>query len=64
MTVMLVEQDMELGQLRQVIGQLQEEEKKASGRAEKLAKELKGEYFMVGVIAEVTSSFDRSFWCL
>ena len=50
--------------MRQVIGQLQEEEKKASGRAEKLAKELKGEYFMVGVIAEVTSSFDVSFWCL
>ena len=59
MTVMLVEQDVELGQLHQVIGRLQEEEKKASGRAEKLAEELKDEYFMAGVIAEVTSSFDR-----
>ena len=64
MTVMLVEQDVELGQLHQVIGRLQEEEKKASGRAEKLAEELKGEYFMVGVIAEVTSLFNASFWCL
>jgi len=54
----------ELGQLRQVIGQLQEEGKKVSGQAEKLAEELKGEYFMGGVIAEVTSSFDVSFWCL
>ena len=64
MTFMLVEQDAELDQLRQVIGQLQEEEKKASRRAKKLAEELKGEYFMVRVIAEVTSLFDRSFWCL
>jgi len=61
---MLVEQDVELGQLCQVIGQLQEEEKKVSGWAEKLAEELKGEYFMARVIAEVTSSFDASFWCL
>ena len=30
-TIMFVEQDTELGQLHQVIGQLQEEEKKASG---------------------------------
>ena len=52
---MLVEQDAELGQLRQVVGQLQEEEKKATGRAEKLAEELKGEYFMVGVTAKVIS---------
>ena len=43
MIVMYVEQDAELGQLRQVISQLQEEKEKASGRAEKLAKELKGE---------------------
>ena len=41
--VTFVEQDAELGQLRQVIDQLQEEEKKASRRSEKLAKELKGE---------------------
>ena len=40
--VNFVEQDAELGQLRQVVRQLQEE-KKASGRAEKLAEELRGE---------------------
>ena len=38
-----VEQDVELGQLHQVIGQLLEEKEKASGRAEKLAEDLKGE---------------------
>ena len=57
---MLVEQDAELGQLRQVIGQLQEEEKTASGSAEKLAEELKGEYFVFGVTAEVISLLDGS----
>ena len=41
--IAFVEQDTELGQLRQVIGQLQEEKEKASGRAEKLAEDLKGE---------------------
>ena len=63
-TVMLVEEDAELGQLHQTIEQLQEEEKKTARLAEKLAEELKGEYFMVGVITEVTSLFDVSFWCL
>ena len=43
MIVTFVEQDAEIGQLRQVIGQLQEEEKKASGLAEKLDEELKCE---------------------
>ena len=43
MTVMFVEQNTELGQLCQVIGQLQEEKEKASGRVEKLAEELEGE---------------------
>ena len=62
--ITFVEQDVELGQLRQVISQLREEKEKASGRAEKLAEELKGEYFIVGVITEVTTSFDGSFWCL
>ena len=38
-----VEQDAMLGQQRQNVGQLQEEKEKASGRAEKLAEELKGE---------------------
>jgi len=41
--VTFVEQDAEIGQLCQVVGQHQQEEKKASGRAEKLAEELKGE---------------------
>ena len=52
---MLVEQDVKLGQQCQTIWQLQEEEKKATGRAEKLAEELKGEYFVVGVTAEMIS---------
>ena len=43
LTVMFVEQDAELGQLREVIDQLQEEKEKASGRAEKLAEDLEGE---------------------
>ena len=55
MTIVLVEQDAELSQLCQTIRQLQEEEKKAIGRAEKLAEELKGEYFVVGVTAELIS---------
>ena len=41
--ITFVEQDAEIGQLHQVVGQLQEEEKKASVLAEKLADELKGE---------------------
>jgi len=48
-TITFVEQDAELDQLRQVIGQLQEKEK-TSGRAEKLAEDLEGESFMVGVL--------------
>ena len=42
-TVMFVEQDAELGRLRQVISQLQEEKEKVSGRVEKLADDLEGE---------------------
>ena len=55
---MLVEQDAELGRLRQVVSQLQEEEEKTAGRVEKLAEELKGEYFMVGVTDGVISLLD------
>ena len=58
MTVMLVEQDVELDQLCQVIDQLQEEEKKMAGWVEKLAKELKGKYIMLGVTAGVISLLD------
>ena len=41
--VTFVERDAELGQLHQVVSQLQEDKGKASERVEKLAKELKGE---------------------
>ena len=57
-TVALVEQDAELGQLRQAVEQLREEKAKELGRADKLAEELKGEYFMVGVSAEVVFLLD------
>ena len=52
-TVVLVEQDMELRQLCQALEQLREEDKE-TGRANKLAEELDGEYSMVGVADEVT----------
>ena len=43
MTIMLVEQDAKLGQLRQAIEQLEEEKAKESEHAKKLTEELKGE---------------------
>ena len=58
MTVALVEQDVELGQLRQALEQLREEKVKETGRANKLAEELNGEYSLVGVTAEVTFLLD------
>ena len=58
MTIVLVEQDAKLGQLRQTIEKLREEKAKESERVEKLAKELKGEYFMVGGTIGVTSLLD------
>ena len=58
MTVVLAEQDAELGQLRQAIEQLREEKTKETRRADKLAEELNGEYFLVGVTAEVVSLLD------
>ena len=57
-TAVLVEQEAELGQLHQTVEQLQEEKAKESGRADKLAEELKGEYFLVGVTIEVVSLLD------
>ena len=60
MTVVLVEQDAELGQLCQNVEQLQEEKVKEIGQADKLAKELKGEYFLVGVTIDVVSLIDGS----
>ena len=58
LTVVLVEQDVELGQLCQALDQLLEEKAKETGRANKLAEELNGEYSLVGVTAEVTSLLD------
>ena len=55
MTVVLVEQDAELSQLRQTIEQLREEKVKESGRADKLGEVLKGEYFLVRVTVGVIS---------
>ena len=58
MTVVLVEQDVELGQLCQDTKQLREEKAKEIGRADKLAEELNSEYSLVGVNAEVVSFLD------
>ena len=58
MTVVLVEQDVELGQLCQIVVQVREEKAMESGQAEKLAEELKGEYFMVRVSVGVISLLD------
>ena len=55
MIIVLVEQDAELSQLRQNIEQLREEKANEFRRADKLAGELKGEYFLVGVTIEVVS---------
>ena len=49
MTVVLVEQEAGLSQLHQALEQLREEKVKELGRADKLAEELKCEYFLVGV---------------
>ena len=57
-TVALVEQDAELGQLRQAVEQLRQEKAKESERANKLAEELKGEYLLVGITVEVVSLYD------
>ena len=57
-TVVLVEQDVELGQLRQALEQLREEKEKEIGRANKLAEELNGEYSLVGLSDEVTFLLD------
>ena len=58
LTIVLVAQDVELGQLRQALEQLREEKAKETGRANKLAEELNGEYSLVRVTAEAASSPD------
>ena len=57
-TIVLVEQDAELGQLCPVVEQLLQERAKESERADKLAEELKGEYLLVGIAVEVVSLYD------
>ena len=57
-TIALVEQDAELGQLCQAIEQLRQEKAKESERADKLAEELKGEYLLVRINVEVVSLYD------
>ena len=59
-TVALVEQDAELGQLRQAVEQLRQEKANESERADKLAEELKGEYLLVGITVEVVSLYDET----
>ena len=56
--VALVEEDAELGPLRQAIEQLRQEKSKESERADKLAEELKGEYLLVRITVEVASLYD------
>ena len=60
MTVVLVEQNTELGQLCQALEQLREEKVKETGRADKLAEELNGKCSLVGVNAEVVSFLDET----
>ena len=57
-TILLVERDVELGQLRKTIEQIQQENAKESERANKLAEELKGEYLLVGITIEVVFWYD------
>ena len=59
-TVALVEQDAELGQLRQAIDQLCQEKAKEAEQADKLAEELKGEFLLVGITIEVASLYNGS----
>ena len=56
--VVLVEQDVELGQLCQALEQLREEKEKETGRVNKLAKELDGEYSLIGLSDEATFLID------
>ena len=55
---MIVEQDAELGQMRQAVDQLRQEKAKEVERADKLAEELKGEFLLVRITVEVASLYD------
>ena len=59
-TVALVEQDAELGQMRQTVDQLRQEKAKEIERADKLAEELKGEFLIVRITFKVASLYDRT----
>ena len=59
-TVLLAEQDAELGQLRQTIEQIRQEKAKESEQADKLAEVLKGEYLLVKDTIEVVFWYDRT----
>ena len=59
-TILLAERDAELDQLRKTVEQIQQEKAKESERANKLAEELKGEYLLVGITAEVFFWYDRT----
>jgi len=59
-TILLAEQDAELGQLRKTVEQIQQEKAKESKRANILAEELKGEYLLVGITVEVFFWYDRT----
>ena len=59
-TVAFVEQDAELGRLRQAIDPLRQEKAKEIERADKLAEELKGEFLLVGITFKVASLYDRT----
>ena len=52
---MFVEQDAELGQMRQAVNHLRQEKAKEAERANKLAEELKGEFLLVRITVEVAS---------
>ena len=56
--VVFVEQDVELGQLRQALEQLRVEKEQEKGRANKLAEELDGEYSLIGLSDEATFLLD------
>ena len=58
MIVVLVEQDVELRQLRQALHQLREEKEKETGHANKLTEELNGKYSLISVADEVTCLLD------
>ena len=59
-----VEQDAELGRLRQAVEQLREEKAKETGRANKLIEELNGEYPLVGFFTEVIVLPDGTSKCM